>query len=274
MFPVLFHFGAVLIPAYGVSAAVGVLLALFLAQRTARTAGVDPARLWNLSILALFVALAASRLLLVAFNFTALRLHPAWLLSLAMIHHPLLASLGALAAAAAAFLYGRWQRLPLWPTADALAAPLALALAFEQLGALLAGSGYGRQAKVLWAVTYFHPLAARWSGAPLWTPVHPVQAYAALAYLALACLLLWVLPRRGQPGDAAGLLLAGFGVAVFVTEFWRDPEGRGSLLAGAFDGPQTAAVLLVVAGALVLRERRQPTAQPHDPARAEGGSHG
>ncbi len=86
----------------------------------------------------------------------------------------------------AALVYARWQRLPLLNTADALAAPIALGMAFEQLGALLAGSDYGTDTHVRWAVTYTNPLAARWSGAPLGVPVHPVQAYAALAFLTLA----------------------------------------------------------------------------------------
>jgi hypothetical protein len=47
----------------------------------------------------------------------------------------------------------------------------------------------------------------------------------------------------------------GSGLAIYITELWRDPAGRGSLLHGALDGPQMAAVLLVIAGALVLRER-------------------
>jgi phosphatidylglycerol:prolipoprotein diacylglycerol transferase len=256
--PVLFHIGAVLIPAYGASAAVGVLLALFLAQRTARVAGLDAGKVWNLCILAVFTALAGSRLLLVALNWADLRLHPSWMLGLAMIHHPLLAGFAALAAALAALLYGRWQGLPLWTTADALAAPLALGLAFEQLGAQLAGSGYGIEARGIaahWAVTYTHTLAALWSGAPLGVPLHPVQAYAALAFLALSILLLLWLPHRRQSGDLAGLFLLGAGLAVFVTEFWRDPEGRGVLLGGALNGPQAAAAALVVAGGLVLLER-------------------
>ena len=262
MYPVLFHIGAILIPSYGASAAVGVLLALFLAQRTARIAGLNASQVWNLCVVALFAALAGSRLLLVALNWTELRLHPVWMLGLAMIHHPLLAAFGALAGAVAAVVYGRWQRLPLWATADVLAAPLALMLAFEQLGALLAGSGYGTETGVgtasRWAVTYAHPLAARWSGAPLGVPLHPVQAYAALAFLTLSIFLLFWLPYRRQAGDVAGLLLVGAGVAVFVTEFWRDPEGRGAVLGGALDGPQVAAVALVVAGALVLLERKGP----------------
>jgi hypothetical protein len=48
----------------------------------------------------------------------------------------------------------------------------------------------------------------------------------------------------------------GAGVAMYVTEIWRDAEGRGSLLRGALDGPQVAAILFVLAGGLVLRERK------------------
>ena len=260
MYPVLFHVGSILIPAYGALAAVGVLLALWMAQRTARMAGLDGRKVWNLCVVALFAALAGSRLLLVALNWSDLRLHPMWLLGLAMIHHPLLACFGGLAAVVAAILYGLWQRLPLTTTADALAAPVALGLAFEQLGGLLAGSGYGVEAgrgiATRWAVTYTHPLAALWSGAPLGVALHPVQAYAALGFLTLAIFLLFWLPYRRQPGDAFGLLLLGAGVAIFVTEFWRDTEGRGALLGGALDGPQAAAVALVVIGGLVLLERR------------------
>jgi len=255
--PVLFHLGAVLIPAYGAMAALGVLLALFLAARLAPLAGADPKQVWNLCIVALFAALAGSRLLLVLVNWSALRLHPRWLLGLAMIHHPLLAGTGALAGTLAAVLYGRWQHLPGWATADALAAPLALGLALEQVGALLAGSGYGTETNLPWAVTNTHPLAARWSGTPLNVALHPVQVYVALALLTLSLLLCFWLPRQQRQGDVAGLALLGFGVAIYITEFWRDPVGRGSVLAGALDGPQAAAVVLVLLGAAVLWERKR-----------------
>ena len=256
MHPVIFHIGSILIPAYGALAALGVLLALFLAQRTARIVGVDAAQVWNLCVLALFAALVSQRLLLVLANWSDLRRHPSWLLGLGMIHHPLTGAVGALAGLGSAALYARWKRLSLLATADALAAPVALGLAFEQLGALLAGSGYGTDAGVRWAVTYTDPLAARWSGTPLGIPLHPVQAYAALAFLALSILLLVSLPLRRQQGDAFGLALLGMGAAVYITEFWRDPEGRGVLLGGALDGPQAAAVLLVLAGGLILLERK------------------
>ena len=256
MHPVLFHIGAIVIPAYGAMAALGVLLALLLAQRTARMVGIDPNHVWNLSILALFTALVGSRILLVLVNWNTLRTHPLWVLGLAMIHHPTLAAVGAVLALAAAILYARKQKLPSAATADVLASPLALGLALEQTGALLAGSGFGSETSVPWAVLYTSPLAARWSGAPLGIPVHPVQAYAALAFLTLSiCLLLW-LPNRHQQGDVAGLGLIGMGVAVYFTEFWRDPEGRGFLFNGFLNAPQAAAIVFVIIGALALLQRK------------------
>jgi phosphatidylglycerol---prolipoprotein diacylglyceryl transferase len=262
--PVLFNIGALLIPSYGAVAALGVLLALVLGQRTARIAGMVPAQVWNLSITALFAALIGSRILLLVLNWRDVKEHPMWMLGLATIHHPLLVIAGMAPGGLAAFVYARWQRLPLLNTADTLAAPITLGIACEQLGALLAGSAFGTDTHVRWAVTYTNPLAARWSGAPLGVPVHPVQAYAAIAFLTLALLLLVILPARRQHGDVAGVALMGAGVIVFVTEFWRDWEGRGALLRGALDGPQVASIVMVLAGAVLLRKRAHAWAGAHN----------
>jgi phosphatidylglycerol:prolipoprotein diacylglycerol transferase len=175
---------------------------------------------------------------------------------LGTVHHPLVGAAAALAGMLTAWVYARRQRMPIAGTADALSAPIALGIAFEQFGALLAGSGFGTETKVPWAVTYTHPLAGRWSGAPIGVPVHPVQAYAALGWLTITVLVLILLPARRQIGDAAGAAMVAGSVLVFVTEIWRDWEGRGSLLGGALDGPQIAALLLLLAGTLVLRERK------------------
>ena len=68
------------IPSYGATAAVGVLLALMLVLHIAREVRIDPNKIWNLCILMLFTALAGSRLLLVIANWTVLRHHPLWVL--------------------------------------------------------------------------------------------------------------------------------------------------------------------------------------------------
>jgi phosphatidylglycerol---prolipoprotein diacylglyceryl transferase len=254
--PVLIHIGAFFIPSYGAVAALGVLAGLIVAQRTAQAARLNPGQVWNLCVTALFTALVAQRLLLITINMSDLRHHPSWVLTLAMVHHPLLAGAGAAAALVAAAFYTHRKHMPLWTTADALAAPLALGMAFEQLGALLAGSDYGSETQIPWAVTYTDPLAAMWSGTPLRIPMHPVQAYAAMAFLTLSVFLLIAQPAIRQHGDLAGIWLMGSGVIIFITELWRDPEGRGVMLNGALDGPQLAAILMVLGGALAMRERK------------------
>lgn len=258
MYPVLFHIGPLVVPAYGFMAALGVLACLALLLRTAKSTGLNPNQLWNLCIVALFAAIVGSRLLLIALNWTVVRSHPAWLLGLAMVHHPLLAGVGSLCAVAAAIPYARKQCLPFLATADALAAPVCLGLAIEETGALLAGAGYGTETDVHWAVTYTHPLAARWSGAPLFVPVHPVQAYAAVGFLVIAIVLYAWTSRRRQSGDVVGIGLMAAGATIFLTEFWRAPEGRGSMLHDAINVPQVFAVALVLAGALILRQRGKP----------------
>jgi phosphatidylglycerol:prolipoprotein diacylglycerol transferase len=248
-----------LIPSYGAMAAAGVLLALVLAHRTARVAGVSSSQVWNVCVVALIAALVGSRLLLAVLNWDELLRHPLWIFGLATIHSPVLAAAGVMMGAAAALFYMGRERMPWAATLDALAPPLAVGLACEQWGALLAGAGYGMETSARWAIVYTDPLAQRWSGTPLGIPLYPVQAYAAVGYLLLAVLLLTRLPARRQPGDIAGMALMGLGVVVYLTELWRDPEGRGEILGGVLDGPQVAAVVLVIAGALLLRERKTKT---------------
>lgn len=266
MHPVLFHIGALVVPSYGAVAALGLLLALMLALRIARTIGVDPNRIWNLCILMLFTALVGSRLLLVIANWKILRSHPLWVLSIAMVHHPLLAGVAALIAFAVAAVYSGMHRMPYRATADVLAAPLAIGLAFEQLGALLAGSGYGTGTHLPWAIIYTDPLAARWSDAPLGIPVHPVQVYAGICFLAIAVGLLFWLPRRRQNGDLAGFFLLTAGTVMYITEFWRDPTGRGAVFHGFLKGPQLAAIALVLVGSALLLDRASQRISQETPA--------
>lgn len=269
MHPVLFHIGALVIPSYGAVAALGLLIALMLAFRIARRIGIDPNRIWNLCILMLFAALIGSRLLLVAANWKVLLSHPLWILSIATVHHPLVAGIAAIIAFVVAAVYAGLHHMPYRTTADVLAAPVALGLAFEQIGALLAGSGYGIGTHLPWAIIYSDPLAARWSDAPLGIPVHPVQAYAAICFSLIAsCLALW-LPRRRQNGELAGLFLISTGVVMYITEFWRDPLGRGAVLNGILKGPQIAAIVLVLGGAVLLLDRPSQRIVPTAQATAE-----
>ncbi len=253
-----------MIPSFGALAALGLIAALMLTQYTARATGLNAAQVWNLCVLTLFAALLGSRLPMVVMNWRLVLHHPSWILLLAMIHDPLLGAIGAGIGVCLAGLYVYWQKMPKLAVLDALGLPLAVGLVFEQVGTLLSGTGYGIEAGrgLPWAVTYTNPLAARWSGTPLDVPLHPVQAYAALGFLALAIFLFFFQRARRRPGDVAGLSLLGAGVTVYITELWRDRAGRGSVFGGVLDGPQIAAIAMVLIGALLLRERKAAKQQP------------
>jgi len=260
MHPVLIQFGSLVIPSYGASAAIGILLALWLAQATAIRSGIEPRHAWNMLVLAVFASLAVSRLVLILMNLADLRKHPAWLLAVAMVHHPLLAAVGIAGGAAAMLIYVRWAALPILAAVDCLAAPVTLGAAAEQIGALMAGSDFGRESastSLVGAITYSSDLAARWSGTPLGIQLYPVQAYASVgAILLTGILTCWlILPHRR--GDVTGAWLIGSGVLLFVTEMFRDWEGRGALLSGIVDIPQLVGLGMVLLGGVALIDWRQ-----------------
>jgi phosphatidylglycerol:prolipoprotein diacylglycerol transferase len=190
---------------------------------------------------------------------------------LAMIHHPLLAAAGALAGVGTALFYARWQRLPLgahgrcagrsrwpwgWPSSN--------------WARCWPGRAMEPKPAVRWAVTYTNPLAARWSGTPLGIPLHPVQAYAALAFLTLSIFLLVWLPataagrcgRTVADGDRRGRLHHR------VVARSRGPRRAAGRRAGWAAG--LAAIVLVLAGALVLLERKPPIASARSGKGAQG----
>jgi phosphatidylglycerol:prolipoprotein diacylglycerol transferase len=149
-------------------------------------------------------------------------------------------------------VYIRWAKLAVSTVADCLAAPVALGMAAEQLGALLAGSDFGRESSGSWVVVYSSELASRWSGTPLGVALYPVQAYAAAGAFALAAVCYGWLFFRRRAGDVAGVWLLGTGILLFVTEMFRDWEGRGVLLRGAVDAPQLVGLEMVLLAGLLL----------------------
>ena len=62
---------------------------------------------------------------------------------------------GAIIGAAAAFFYGRWRRLSLWPTLDVLAPGLLVFLTAISLADFLGGASYGSLTSMPWGITTF-----------------------------------------------------------------------------------------------------------------------
>ena len=244
MHPTLLHIGHLYIPTFGLLAALGLLAAAYLSLRTARLVGVSPDGLWDAGLFAVLAAFAASRVLLVLFNFRSFLSAPILLLTV-----PSLTAAGLGLAGVAVAVYLRWKRMPLLRVMDAWAAPGALLWAFLAMGHLAEGSDPGLPSR----------LGLRTSLAGY--REQPVALYAAVLALGLTVVLYRLVRRQQGAGQLAGAGLLLVGAVQFALTFLRIPyrydEGAGVL--AWLDPLQWVALGMVVAGCcLLLRPGRSP----------------
>lgn len=217
------------------------LLALWLGldwmERSARRAGKSAEMLYNLVFTALVTGLLGARLSFALQNAAIFLQSP---LSVFSLNPGLLDPFGGLALGLlAAFVYGQRKKMAFWPTLDALTPLFAVLTAGAALSAAAAGTFFGMESDLPWAVD-------------LWgARRHPTQFYA----LGLALVNLGILGwqnRRGalEPGGLFRLLVA-------LTAFgWLLVEGlRGDsiLLPGGWRLGQVLAWALLAASGWKLK---------------------
>jgi phosphatidylglycerol---prolipoprotein diacylglyceryl transferase len=233
MHPYLLHSGHLLLPTFGVLAAVGLMAALTLSLRTAAIVGLNPDKLWNAGLFTLLSAFALSRLLLIAANFHDFLAYPILLLMV-----PSLTASGILLTILATAIYLRLRHLPLLDTLDAWSPCATLIWAFLALGHLAEGTDAGLPTTLPWGM----PIP------PSATRLHPVALYAAIVAALLTLVLLRQLSRRHRPGDTLALALATSGTAQFLLTFFRQPYPDTGLL----DPIQWIALGMIAAAGLIL----------------------
>jgi phosphatidylglycerol:prolipoprotein diacylglycerol transferase len=233
MHPYLLHSGHLLLPTFGVLAALGLMAALTLSLRTAATVGLVPDKLWNAGLFTLISAFALSRLLLIIANLHDFLAYPILLLMV-----PSLTAGGILFTILATAIYLRLRHLPILDTLDAWAPSATLTWAFLALGHFAEGTDAGLPTTLPWGVP-IPPSSIR---------LHPVALYAAIAAALLTLLLLRQLPHRHRPGDTLALALATAGTAQFLLTFFRQPYPDTGLL----DPIQWIALGMIALAGLVL----------------------
>jgi phosphatidylglycerol---prolipoprotein diacylglyceryl transferase len=248
--PRLFQFGSIAIPTAGVITAIAIVAALFTVRTTARRLEIDPEKVWDLGIIGVLTALFAPRLILIFSNWNEFVAHPLWLIGVLRVRSEV-AMLGGIAVAIAAVCaFVLFTRMPFRRTLDALAPSLALGFAIASLGDFAGGSSFGTPTSLPWAVIYTNRLASIWNGAPLGTPLHPVQMHAALGELSIFALLLAMIAKRDEwkirSGEILGAWLFLHGVVSFLLNFLR-----GNLVGDNFLLAETLAASMTLAGGLL-----------------------
>jgi phosphatidylglycerol:prolipoprotein diacylglycerol transferase len=243
MHPYLLHSGHLLLPTFGVLAAVGLMAALTLSLRTAAIVGLNPERLWNAGLFTLLSAFALSRLLLIVSNLHDFLTYPILLLMV-----PSLNTTGILLTILATAIYLRVRNLPLLDTLDAWSPCATLTWAFLTLGHFAEGSDAGLPTTLPWGLRI----------PPDRTPLHPVALYAAIAAALLTLFLLRQLPHRRDSGDMVALALIATGMVQFLLTFFRQPYPYTNSGAAFLDPIQWIALgMIVLADVILLLQPRK-----------------
>jgi len=208
--------GSVRVPVYGVFAAVGLVMALWLSQRTAKFVGIAEDKLWDAGMFAVVAAFVASRVLLVVMDFRAFLRYPLLVLALPSLTY------GGMALTVVLVRVYLWRKkLRVLDVLDAWAPCAALLAAVLSLGHFVEGTDAGMPTRLPWGVVT--------AGDTVLGRTHPVQLYAMAAALGMCEFLLIRLKRRKRAGEVAGLALAAGGVISFLLDMLRQPfESVGS----------------------------------------------
>jgi phosphatidylglycerol:prolipoprotein diacylglycerol transferase len=264
MYPRLLELGPFTVYSYGVLLAAAYLLALYLTVRRARARGIDGDRVLDLGIYVIVSALLGAKLLLLIVDFDQFRRNPAELWTLARSGGVFYG--GLVVATIVGIWYARKHRLPMWPTADAIAPGIALGHVVGRFGCVLAGCCWGKPTELPWGITFSDMFAAANVGTPLHVALHPTQLYDAGANLLILIALL-ATERRGRvfPGRTFWSYMLAYAVSRFAIEFFRgDPRGMLGTLATSQVIALALAPLAIVM--LVVLSRRAPA-----PAAAAAG---
>lgn len=124
---------------------------------------------------------------------------------------------GLMGLALAFYVFCRLRTIPFFEFSDLFAPAVPLAYVFGRAGNFLNGELWGRATKVSWGMYFPADLSGQLR--------HPSQLYEMFFEGILLFAVLWSLRRKDFPvGYLTAFYLAGYGLARFVSEFFREPD--------------------------------------------------
>jgi phosphatidylglycerol---prolipoprotein diacylglyceryl transferase len=247
--PVAVDIGGVAIRWYGLTLALAIVVAYVLAAREAARLHLRPGLVADGALWIGIAALVGGRLLFIAQNGVAdLATHPAHIF---MIWMGGLSFYGGLAAGLGAIVVLARRRGVSWRVVADVAAPAAaIGQAIGHVGCLIGGDSAGIPTDLPWAVVYRNPGAM----APLGIPLHPTQAYEAIALAGLFVVLRAVRRRLAAvPGSLTAVYLGGLALIRFLLFFLRDEP---AVLLGLKTAQWIGLGILVVAAWILVTSLR------------------
>ena len=245
MRPILFSFGPMHLYSYGLSIALGVLLALFLMkQRALKTGFPKPDEVFDMAFTVLVWGFIGARLFYVIQNFSYYAGEP--LKIFAVWEGGLIFYGGAIAAFFGVLRMSRKRQWPFWKILDFVIPYGVMTHAFGRIGCFLNGCCFGKACDLPWAVRF----------PELPYPVHPTQLYEAAYDLALFAFLLARRKKARFEGEIALLYFLLYGLGRYLIEFLREP----SWIWRGLTSKQWLSVAIILVAFFLFRSRKPKAA--------------
>ncbi len=162
---------------------------------------------------------------------------------------------GFIGATAAAILFARIKKVPMWKMGDVLAPGIALGYAIGRLGCLLNGCCYGRECHLPWAI-HFPPGHETYPHG-----VHPTQLYDAFLGLGFSVLLVRLFRHKKFDGQVFAVFLIGYCLLRSFVEIFRgDYPPNQRLFGGLITPAQVVSAAVLLAGVALYRMLPRPAA--------------
>jgi phosphatidylglycerol---prolipoprotein diacylglyceryl transferase len=232
---------------FGLFLAAGYLAALCQLLRGVRREKLNSEKATGLGLWIIIGAIIGAKLLLIVRSFPEYMSRPAELFSISTLQSAGDFYGGFIGALIAAIWYfSRNPEIPRWLMADLCAPAIALGQAIGRIGCFMAGDDFGKPAHLPWAVVFHDPEAAEIGGAPIGTPLHPVQIYESLICLGIFLFLVWLSQRKKFHGEIILAYTILYAAARFVLEYFRGDEDRGFVFGGLLSTSQFIAILSIL----------------------------
>lgn len=232
--------GSITIHGYGVMIAVGILSAIWFAERQAKKHGLDADKIDGLAITAVIVGYLFSKLTYVLTVFDEFLANPMAVLgSSGWVVYG-----GVLGGIFGAWIYCRMRKMDFMAYLNLAMPAVALAQGFGRIGCFFAGCCYGMPTHGAFGVTF-----PEGSLCPIHEPVIPTQLISSLGDFILFYILYRVYENEQTRSKTGALYLILYSAGRFVIEFLRGDIARGSI--GPLSTSQFIAVFVFIAGILL-----------------------
>lgn len=246
MFPILLEWGPLVLPAWHVFFALGVIVAFIAAERIDRRA---PHGVGSETLRALFLVVYVSgylgarglNILVEPESFSS----PLEFLDRLITFGGMVFYGGLVAAIVAGFIFSTLKGLPRRYLFDLSCTATLLGLAIGRIGCFLNGCDYGKPTSASWGVIFpnLQDETPR-------IPTQLLESMLALLFFIVMARRFHALQKHYGPGIVGGIVILGYAVTRFFIEYWRD-DPRGILWLTDYSTSQTISLGLF-AGALLL----------------------